>query len=432
MALSAPPTAIRPESYRLENGLRVVMAPDPSRPVAGVAVHYAAGFRAEPPPHEGLAHLVEHLMFAGSARVGPMEHAERILGAGGSLNATTRPDHSVYFQVVPSAAVELALFLEADRMRSLRLTEENLAAQVAVVKDEIALSVSNQPYGGFPWLLLPPVMFDSFADRHNGYGEPERLEAITMADVEDFVARFHSPANAVLTVAGGAPASLLRELVERHFGDITGGHAPPRTRAVEPVRESRRELRFDAFAAEPALAIGCRTPDPAVDPGGHLAWVLLADLLADGPTSRLHRRLVGRERLATSVSGYLGAFGEPFAAADPVPLQLEVYHPASVPADRVLAAVEEEIGALAGDGTEAGEFARVRRKAAAALLRSHDQVLERTLALGALALHRGDAPLADTLPELLLGVPAEDVHAAARAMARAPRAVLELRPKEER
>jgi zinc protease len=425
--------AARVERHRLGNGLRVVLAPDPGRPVVGVAVHYAAGFRAEPPPHEGLAHLVEHLMFTGSAHVGPTEHAARILAAGGSLNATTRPDHSVYFQVVPAGAVELALFLEADRMRSLRLTEDDLAAQVAVVKDEIALSVTNQPYGGFPWLLLPPVMFEDFAHRHNGYGEPDRLDAITPADVEGFVERHHSPGNAVLTVAGGAPAPMLREMVERHFGGIPGGHAPVKAgSAGVPVAADRRELALDLFAAEPALALGWRAPDPAADPAAYLAWVLVADVLASGPTSRLHDRLLRRERLATSVSGYLGAFGEPFAAADPVPLQLEVYHPARVPAERVTAAIEEEIGALADAGPGPDELVRVRRKAAAALLRSHDQVLERTLALGALELHRGDAALTDALPDLLLDVPAERVRAAARAMARAPRAVLELRPKEER
>ena len=425
--------AVRPECYRLENGLRVVLAPDPSRPVVGVSVHYAAGFRAEPPPHEGLAHLVEHLMFGGSAHVGPMEHATRILAAGGSLNATTRPDHTVYFQVVPAGAAELALFLEADRMRSLRLTEDGLAAQVAVVKDEIALSVSNQPYGGFPWLLLPPVMFEGFADRHNGYGEPDRLDAITLADAEAFVERFHSPANAVLTVAGGAPSAMLRAMVERHFGGVPAGRGSARRRTAGPApTTSRRETHLDPFAAEPALAVGWRAPDPATAPGPYLAWVLLADVLADGPTSRLHRRLVGRERLARSVSGYLGAFGEPFAAAGPVPFQLEVYHPAGVTPDRVLGAIEEEIGELAAAGPEPDELARVRRKAAAALLRSHDQVLERTLALGALHLHRGHAALADTLPELLLEISAERVHAAARAVAEAPRAVLELRPRDER
>ena len=143
--------------HRLSNGLRVVLAPDRSAPVVAIAVYYDVGWRSEPEGRTGFAHLFEHLMFQGSASLEKMEHAHYVMSSGGTLNGSTRLDYTNYFEVLPSNALERGLFLEADRMRSPRVTKENLANQIAVVKEEIKVNVLNQPYGGFPWLLLPPA-----------------------------------------------------------------------------------------------------------------------------------------------------------------------------------------------------------------------------------------------------------------------------------
>src|SRR5438309_8096308 len=153
-------TTIPVERTRLANGLRVVFAPDRSSPAVFVAVYYDVGFRSEPEGRTGFAHLFEHLMFQGSASLGKTEHFTYVQGSGGTLNGSTHKDYTNYYEALPSNAAELALFLEADRMRSVALTQENLENQVAVVQNEIRVNVRNRPYGGFPWLSMPPILYD--------------------------------------------------------------------------------------------------------------------------------------------------------------------------------------------------------------------------------------------------------------------------------
>ena len=164
------------ERLKLRNGLRVVLAPDRSAPVVAVAVYYDVGIRSEPQGRTGFAHLFEHLMFQGSASLGKMELVNQISASGGVLNGSTRLDYTNYYEMLPSNALDRALFLEADRMGWPAVTEENLANQIAVVKEEIRVNVLNEPYGGFPWLTLAPVLYESWANAHDGYGSFEDLE----------------------------------------------------------------------------------------------------------------------------------------------------------------------------------------------------------------------------------------------------------------
>ena len=172
-----PATKYPVERFTLDNGLRVVLTPDRSAPVIGVAVVYDVGIRSEPEGRTGFAHLFEHLMFQGSENLEKLAHFRHVQGAGGTFNGSTHLDYTDYFEALPANALERALFLEADRMRGPRLTEENLRNQVDVVKEEIRVNVLNRPYGGFPWLTLPPVMFDTFPNAHDGYGSFDDLES---------------------------------------------------------------------------------------------------------------------------------------------------------------------------------------------------------------------------------------------------------------
>src|SRR5918994_4653728 len=165
-----PATKYPVERFTLANGLRVVVAPDPSAPVVGVAVVYDVGIRSEPQGRTGFAHLFEHLMFQGSENLEKLAHFRYVQASGGVFNGSTHLDYTDYYETLPSNALERALFLEADRMRGPRLTEENLRNQVDVVKEEIRVNVLNRPYGGFPWLQLPQIAFESFANTHDGYG----------------------------------------------------------------------------------------------------------------------------------------------------------------------------------------------------------------------------------------------------------------------
>jgi predicted Zn-dependent peptidase len=411
----------------LDNGLRVILAPDKTAPVVAVAVFYDVGFRSEPEGRTGFAHLFEHLMFQGSENVGKAQHPAYVQGAGGMFNGSTHPDYTNYFQLMPSGALELALFLEADRMRAPRLTQENLENQIAVVQEEIRVNVLNRPYGGFPWITLAPVAFDSFANAHNGYGDFSELEAATLEDAEKFFQSYYAPGNAVLSVAGDIDPTKTLALIDKHFGPIKSRRTPKRPSFAENV-QPRREVLVDRLAPQPALAAGYPTPDPVRELPKYLATVVLAEVLSAGDASRLEQRLVQRDRAVTSVSTYLGTFGDPFDQRDPVLMTLEVHHPDGTSADQVLTAVDEEVDRLATDGLEPGELARVQARLSAGILREVDSVLERGLALAALEQQRGRAELVNELPGLLASVTEEQVRDAAGRLAPNSRAVLELRP----
>src|SRR4051794_27848794 len=203
MVSTAPVTSYAVERATLRNGLRVVVAPDRSAPVVAVAVYYDVGIRSEPKGRTGFAHLFEHLMFQGSASLQKMDHVKYVQSSGGTLNGSTRLDYTNYFEALPSNALERALFLEADRMRSPAVTEESLANQIAVVKEEIRVNVLNQPYGGFPWLTLPPVLFETFPNAHNGYGGFEDLESATAGGATQVFQRYYPPGNPAPAGGGG-------------------------------------------------------------------------------------------------------------------------------------------------------------------------------------------------------------------------------------
>jgi len=270
-------------------------------------------------------------MFQGSANLEKLEHFRYVQSSGGVFNGSTHFDYTNYFEVLPSNALERGLFLEADRMRSPRITGENLANQLAVVKEEIRVNVMNRPYGGFPWLELPPVLFDTFANSHNGYGGFSDLESATVADASDFFAKYYAPANAVLAVGGDFVVADAIELIEKHFGGIEARQAPHRPDFGEPpLSAERRAQTTDAHAPLPAVAIGYRVPDPPKELAKHLANVLLVEILSEGDASRLQRALVHRDHLVTDVSAYIGEFGDPFDERDPTALTITAHYPETV------------------------------------------------------------------------------------------------------
>ncbi|MPZ89445.1 MAG: insulinase family protein [Nitriliruptorales bacterium] len=413
---------------RLDNGLRVVLAPDASAAVVAVAVTYDVGIRSEPEGRTGFAHLFEHLMFQGSEHIGKTEHFTYVQGAGGTLNGTTRMDYTNYYEMLPAQALELALFLEADRMRSVRLTQENLENQVAVVKEEIRVNVLNRPYGGFPWLLLPPVLFETFPNAHDGYGDFRDLEAATIADAESFFERYYAPANAALSIAGDVDVDAALALVERHFSTIAPRPAPPRPSFAEPppTRE-RRGMHVDPLAPQPALAVGYRLPDPLEALDEFLPFVLLIEALAEGDASRLQRRLVQRDRLVTDIAAGIGVMGGATDGRDPTPLIVQARHPATTGTEDVLAALDDEFARVTALGLEDGELQRLQARWVGRYLRRIDHVMARAQTLGVQELQRGRPELLTELPALIAAVDAERVQRAAAGLRPDARAVLELR-----
>jgi predicted Zn-dependent peptidase len=413
--------------HTLDNGLRVVLAPDRSAPVVGVAVLYDVGIRSEPEGRTGFAHLFEHLMFQGSENLEKLEHFRYVQSSGGTFNGSTHFDYTNYFEALPSNALERGLFLEADRMRSPRISEENLANQLDVVKNEIRVNVMNRPYGGFPWIYLPGVMFDTFANSHNGYGGFEDLESATVDDAKDFFARYYAPANAVLTVAGDLDVDATIPLVEKHFGGIRRRRAPKRPSFAEPPLSSeRRDTHRDPHAPIPAVAVGYRVADPVRDFDALLATLLLCEVLTDGDASRLQRRLVQRDHLVTDIAAYIGEFGDPFDERDPTVLTVTAHYPDPASLDAILRALDEELDRIAVDGVPRDELDRVRTRLVSVLFRELDAVISRTLEFAKFELVHGRAELIAELPQRLAAVDSEALRAAAAALRPDSRVVLEL------
>jgi predicted Zn-dependent peptidase len=420
------------ERTTLANGLRVLVAADHSIPFVAVAVVYDVGFRSEPEGRTGFAHLFEHLMFQGSAHVAKTEHLQLLQSAGGVVNGHTMSDITAYYEALPSGGLELALWLEADRMASLSLNDENLANQVSVVKEEIKVNVLNQPYGGFPWIPLPALAFDTYANAHNGYGDFAHLERATLDDAADFYHRYYAPANAVLVVAGDCVAADVFDLADRHFGRIDKRRRPPRRSFAEPPLSSeRRKVVDDPLIPQPAFASGYRVPDPVVHLKEYAAYVVLASLLSDGDASRLRTRLVHRDRTVTDLGCVLGYFGgDGFTMHDPVLFQIVMFHTGVATTDALLAVVDAELDRLARHGPDADELQRVAAVVAAAHWRELDSVLNRALSLAGAEVVHSRAELVAELPSVLAGAGAEAVAKAAADLLSQHRAILELRPKD--
>ncbi|WP_199043071.1 M16 family metallopeptidase [Glycomyces salinus] len=424
--IPAPAFAI--ETFRLGNGLRVVLAPDPGAPVVGVAVVYDVGMRSEPEGRTGFAHLFEHMMFQGSHNVGKAEHMRHVQSAGGTFNGSTHIDYTDYFNLLPSNGLELALFLESDRMRGPAITEENLENQVSVVKEEIRVNVLNRPYGGFPWLKLPPVMFDTFPNAHDGYGSFGDLEAATVDDAQAFFDAYYAASNAVLSVSGDFDLDTARGLVERHFGDVQERPAPVHPSFEEPdLTAERRESYVDDRATLPAVAAAWRVPDPVADLEGFLPYVVLGELLTDGDASRLVDRLVHRDRSAMAVAAHATFMAEPFASRGPTVLLIQAFLSPGGSVDTVLDTVRDELELIAG-GVDEVELSRVKARVAAQLLRGDDSVMGRSRRLATAEVFHGDAGLATRFAALLGEVSAEAVSRAAAAMTEQRRAVIEVVP----
>jgi zinc protease len=424
-----PRTHYQVERFTLPNGLRVVLSSDRSAPVVGVAAVYDVGIRSEPEGRTGFAHLFEHLMFQGSANLEKLAHFRHVQGSGGTFNGSTHIDYTDYFETTPSNALERMLFLEADRMRGPALTEENLQNQIDVVKEEIRVNVLNRPYGGFPWLKLPPVMFDTFPNAHDGYGSFADLEAATVADAAEFFKTYYACGNATLAVSGDFELEEARRLVEKHFGDVPARPAPARPSFDEPdLPAERRKSYVDSLAPMPAVAAGWRVPNPITQFSEYLPYVVLAEVLTDGDASRLVERLVLKDRSVTSVGGYLGMMGEPFEVRDPTAILIQAHMPPQSNADSVLASVDEELDRLANDGLDRGELARTQARMATHLLRETDAVLGRALRMAVLELQRDNPALINDLPHLISEVTEEQIRQAAAQMRPNRRASIEVVP----
>jgi predicted Zn-dependent peptidase len=345
------------EHTALANGLRVVVSPDRSAPVVTVGVYYQIGFRLEPQGRSGFAHLFEHMMFQGSENAGKMEHIRLINSSGGLLNGTTHYDITNYFEAVPSNALERVLWLEADRMRALKVDDENLRNQRDVVKEEVRVNVMNQPYGGFPWLDLPPVAFRSWPNAHNFYGDFADLDAATLADVRSFFRTYYAPNNAVLVMIGDLDAAEAFGFAKRYFEDIPAGLPTPRADVSEPPQtEERRGQVEEKFGPLPAIAVGYTLPKR--ETRDWYAAGILDRVLHGGRAGRVHRRLVLEEEIAVDADGS----AELFDTNGPTQMVSRIFHKPEFASQATIAAYDRVIGGVQDAPIEGAELDPVKVK----------------------------------------------------------------------
>jgi predicted Zn-dependent peptidase len=406
-AKQAPIAPIRFTDTTLDNGLRVVIAEDHYAPVYAIAVSYKVGSRDERAGRTGFAHLFEHMMFKGSENVGPGEHFYTIFTRGGSMNGTTDNDRTLYYEVLPKNQVDLGLFLEADRMHSLRVTQENLDNQRQAVKEERRLGVDNQPYGQ-TFEKLDETLYDNFAYHHSVIGSMADLDAASVEDVQQFFRTYYAPNNAVLALVGDIDTKDTLVKVRKYFGAIPRQEPPKPVDLTEPEKtDGERRLTIDDKLARVArLDIAYRIPEAAS--ADNRALSVGATILGGGESSRLYQKLVKEKEVVSSISCYASGRSGPSA------FQITaMVRPGKDPAE-VEALISEEVAKFLSAPVTDTELAKARTGIRRSMLFPRESVLSTAIALADDTALFNDPNRFNTEPEKRLAVSAEDIQNAAR------------------
>jgi zinc protease len=390
----------------LKNGLRVQLAEDHTSPVIAVNVAYDVGSRNERKGLTGFAHLFEHMMFKGSQNVGNGEHFYQVFTNGGSMNGTTSADITLYFEALPANQLELALFLEADRMRSLEITQANLDNQRHAVQEERRLRVDNQPYGPADE-RFNELFYENFAYQHSTIGSMEDLNAASLADVSQFFKTYYAPNNAVLSVVGDFDPKQALALIRRYFEDIPRQPDPPRVDLAEPSQKAeRRETMTDALAKLPQVQIAYKA-GPGNTPDVY-ALQVLSSVLQGGDSSRLYQSLNKEKEL---VVGLGGAVDERIGPSG-------FYIGATVrngkKVEDVEAAIYAEIERLQKEPIADWELEKAKNGARAGYLQSIRSAQNRASLLGSFTVKFGDPGLINSRVDKIAAVTREDVQRVAK------------------
>ncbi len=402
------------EKYQLKNGMRVVLSRDPAVPVVSLYLIYGVGARSEEKGRTGFAHLFEHMMFQGSANAPKGQHFRLVESNGGTLNGSTHPDYTDYFEVLPANKLAVGLWLESDRMRALAITGENLDNQKEAVKQERRLSFDNQPYATAVVDRWPEVAFRNWSNSHSLIGSFEDLNAATVDDVAKFFKTFYAPNNAVLAIAGDIDITETKKLVETYFSDIEPQPQPKHPDLTEPAEAApRSETYKDPLAQVPAVVIGY--PGPARRSPDYYALGMLDVLLTGGESSRFQQNLVkGRQ----SVVQYEANLGWPFASAtdyrDPGHYAMFLLHSPEFTGKQIIGQVEDELAAIRKSGVSSEELNRARAYLRASTISQMQSSLRRAMLLGKYELFDGDPDYINTELDAYAAVTPERIQAAAK------------------
>jgi predicted Zn-dependent peptidase len=400
------PLQIPIQQFKLDNGLRVVLSEDHSAPTYSISITYNVGSHNERQGRTGFAHLFEHMMFQGSQNVGKGEHMILVETNGGDLNGTTTEDRTNYFEAFAANQLDLGLFLEADRMRSLVISPANLDNQRNAVQEERRLGVDNQPYGKTGEVAQETV-YDNFANKHSVIGSMEDLNAASVKDVQDFFRVYYAPNNAVLTLVGDFKSDEALAKIKKYFGSIPSQPTPPAPDLAEPKQKGeRRKTLEDAFAQTPRIDIIYKIPEGNTD--DWFALSVLARTLGSGQASRLYQSLVKDKELAVSVS----CFTEEHRGPSTFDLTI-LPRPGKDPKE-VEKAAYAEIEKMKTEAIADWELQKVRllaRRQAAQQLRS---TLFRAYRIGELAVFYGDPNLINTTLAKVENVGKNDIQRVAK------------------
>jgi zinc protease len=429
-SLSPLQAAVRPpklpyQIVTLPNGLRVIFSEDHSTPIVHVAVWYHVGSKNERPGRTGFAHLFEHMMFKGSQNVDPESHTSIIASLGGRSNAYTTEDETVFWQTFPSHFLPLVLWMEADRMATLRVDDAAFRREREVVKEERRMRVENQPYGRLSEIIYDHA-FTAHPYKHPTIGSMADLEAASIQDVRDFHRTFYVPENATVTIVGDFDSAQAVQLVNQYFGRVPKASRPvPRDIPKEPAQTKERRAVVQESWPLPAVVVAYH-----VTYDGHpdaYPLHMTSKILSDGQSARIPREIVYRKRLA------LTAFGSGNITEDPNLF----YAVALVQPGKTVAEVEkaliEEFDKLKSEPVQEAELQRAKNQWARDYILGRESIQEKAMHLAHAAVIHNDITTADGEFDIFMGVSAEEMQQVARKyFTEANRVVLHIMPRGTR
>jgi zinc protease len=391
--------------FVLSNGLRVLINEDHTTPLVAVNLLYEVGSRNEQPEKTGFAHLFEHLMFEGSKHIpdfdGPLQ------SAGGENNAFTTNDHTNFYEIVPAENLETVLWLESDRMMALKIAQKSLEIQRKVVVEEFKETCLNEPYGDY-WHHLSAMSYTEHPYRWPVIGlVPDHIENASLQDVKDFFKTWYGPNNAILSISGKVNTKEALLLVEKWFGSIDARPFPNQTLPQEtaPLKKVEKEIFGDVPV--PAIFMAFRTP--ARNHPDFYAVDLLSDILANGQSSRLFRRLLKEKQIFSSIDAYLTA------TIDPGLIIIEGKPSEGVSVAAAMDAIRDELNQLKNAPIETRELEKIKHRYESTVVFSETSALNKAQSLGFYE-SMGDANLINTEVTLYLSVTPEELQNAANAI----------------
>ncbi len=417
------------ERYKLANGLRVILSQDNAVPVASVYLLYNVGARSEEKGRTGFAHLFEHMMFQGTKNAPKGMHFQQVESNGGTLNGSTHPDYTDYFEILPSNKLAVALWLESDRMRSLAITKENLDNQKEAVKQERRLNFDNQPYNTAIVDVFPAMAFRNWSNSHSLIGSFEDLNAATVEDVALFFKTHYSPSNAVLAISGDIRIPEIKKMIEEYFGDIQPQPPAKPPNLAEPEQtEARWQTYKDNLARVPLVALAY--PGPKRRSPDYYALSMLDVILTAGESSRLYLSMVKEKKSVLNLEANLGwPFAKPSDYRDPGIYGVSfIFHP-SFTARQVVEQFEAELGRLETSPVDAKELERARATLLADRIRGLQSTMTRATLLAQYELFDDDPSLVNKELDLFLAVtPGQIRDVARRYLTKRKQSVLEVIP----